>query len=137
MNAIETFAVVCHPVAAQGSSDLIVNRHNNARNTRRRARAHHGVLRDLRQPKCKTSVKSVQPVSARNPATACAAMTRTGRACVRRAMANGRCPNHGGLSSGPRSEAGRQRISEAQKQRWDRWRSGRTPTVSSTDSSES
>ena len=115
----------------------LVARHNNAPNTRRRGRAHHGVLRLLRHQKCKTSVIPVQAVSARNPATACAAKTRTGRACVRKAMANGRCPNHGGLSSGPRSDAGRQRIAEAQKQRWERWRSRRIPTVRSTDSSES
>ena len=115
----------------------LVARHNNARNTRRRARAHDGVLRPLRPRKCKTSVIPAQPISARGPATACAAKTRTGRPCVRRGMANGRCPNHGGLSSGPKSDAGRQRIAEAQKQRWERWRSGRTPTVLSTDSSES
>ena len=109
----------------------LVARHNNARNTRRRARAHHGVLRSLRPRKCKTSVIPVQPLSARNPATACAARTRTGKPCVRRAMANGRCPNHGGMSSGPKSDAGRQRIAEAQKQRWERWRSRHTSTVRS------
>jgi hypothetical protein len=48
---------------------------------------------------------------------ACAAKTRTGKPCVRRAMGNGR-RNHGGLSSGPKSEAGRGRIAEAQRQRW-------------------
>ena len=115
----------------------LVARHNNAPNTRRRARAHHGVLRPLRPRKCNTSVRPVQPVSAPSPATACAAKTRTGKSCVRKAMKNGRCPNHGGLSSGPKSDAGRQRIAEAQKQRWKRWRSGRPPSVRSTDSSES
>ena len=115
----------------------LVATHNKATSTRRRARAHHGVLRILRPQKCKTSVIPVQAVSARSPATACSAKTRTGRPCARRAMANGRCPNHGGLSSGPKSDAGRQRIAEAQKQRWVRWRTGRTPTVRSTDSSES
>ena len=117
----------------------LVARHNNAPNTRRRARPRHGVLRLLRPRKCKTSVTLPHPVSisAFNPATACAAKTRTGMACVRNAMPNGRCPNHGGLSSGPKSDAGRQRIADAQKQRWERWRSRRTPTVSSTDSSES
>ena len=117
----------------------LVARHNKATNTRRRARAHHGVLRPLRPRKCKTSVTPPHPVSvsARNPATACAAKTRTGRLCVRKPLTNGRCPNHGGLSSGPKSDAGRQRIAEAQKQRWERWRRRRTLTVRSTDSSES
>ena len=42
----------------------LVARHNNCTNTRRRARAHHGVLRNLRPQKCKTSVIPVRPVSA-------------------------------------------------------------------------
>ena len=54
---------------------------------------------------------------------ACAARTRRGTACQRKALPNGRCPNHGGLSTGPRTEAGRQRISEAQQRRWAAWRS--------------
>ena len=115
----------------------LVARHNKVTNTRRRARAHHGVLRPLRPQNCKTSVIPAQAVGARNPATACAAKTRTSKPCVRRAMANGRCLNHGGLSSGPKSDAGRQRIAEGQKQRWERWRSRRTATARVTDSSES
>jgi hypothetical protein len=114
-------------------------RHNKATSTRRRARAHHGVLRFSRPRKCKTSVIPAHPVKVRGRslARACAARTRTGRPCVRRALANGRCPNHGGLSSGPKSEAGRQRIAEAQKQRWARWRSRQSPAGRVTDSSES
>ena len=34
----------------------------------------------------------------------------------------GRCPNHGGLSTGPRTKAGRARIAKAQKQRWKAYR---------------
>ena len=52
----------------------------------------------------------------------CAARTRRGTACQRKALANGRCPNHGGLSTGPMTEAGRRRISEAQQRRWAAWR---------------
>ncbi len=37
----------------------------------------------------------------------------------------GSCPNHGGLSSGPKTAAGRERIAEAQRARWTRWRSKR------------
>lgn len=48
----------------------------------------------------------------------CGARTRRGMACIRKPLANGRCPNHGGLSTGPKSEAGRQRIAEAQRRRW-------------------
>lgn len=56
----------------------------------------------------------------------CGARTRRGTACIRKARANGRCPNHGGLSTGPKTEAGRQRIAEAQRQRWARWQAERT-----------
>lgn len=49
----------------------------------------------------------------------CGARTRTGEPCKRRGMgAGGRCPNHGGMSTGPRTKAGRQRIAAAQRLRW-------------------
>ena len=47
----------------------------------------------------------------------CGAKTRQGRPCLRRPVkAKQRCPNHGGLSTGPRTVEGRARISAAQKQ---------------------
>ena len=48
----------------------------------------------------------------------CGAKTRRGTACIRTPLANGRCPNHGGLSTGPKTAAGRMRIAEAQRLRW-------------------
>ncbi len=44
---------------------------------------------------------------------------------TRKPLANGRCPNHGGLSSGHKTAQGRERIAEAQRARWTRWRSKR------------
>ena len=53
----------------------------------------------------------------------CGAKTRAGTPCKRKGLGRGgRCPNHGGMSTGPRTEAGRRRISEAQRARWQRWR---------------
>ena len=52
----------------------------------------------------------------------CGAITRNGRECRREALANGRCRNHGGLSSGPKTEAGKARIANAQKERWKAYR---------------
>ncbi len=52
----------------------------------------------------------------------CGAKTRRGTSCVRPALENGRCPNHGGLSTGPRTKAGRKRIAAAQRKRWAAWR---------------
>lgn len=52
----------------------------------------------------------------------CCAKTRKGSSCKRKPLANGRCPNHGGKSTGPRTYEGRQRIAEAQIDRWSRWR---------------
>ncbi len=40
-------------------------------------------------------------------ATRCGAKTRRDTPCRRRARRNGRCPNHGGLSTGPRTPMGR------------------------------
>ena len=44
----------------------------------------------------------------------CGAYARsTGQPCQAKALANGRCRMHGGLSTGPRTEAGRRKIGEA------------------------
>ena len=48
----------------------------------------------------------------------CLAKTRKGTPCQRKALANGRCANHGGLSTGPKTKEGRERIAQAQKLRW-------------------
>lgn len=48
----------------------------------------------------------------------CGAQTRRGAPCFARALPNGRCRNHGGCSTGPRTPEGRQRIAEAQRKRW-------------------
>ena len=49
----------------------------------------------------------------------CGAKTRAGRACpVRVEHGKARCRFHGGLSTGPKTEAGRNRIAEAQRLRW-------------------
>src|SRR5262249_10836138 len=45
----------------------------------------------------------------------CGARTRQGRACERPALKNGRCRNHGGLSTGPTTPEGKARIAEAQR----------------------
>jgi transcriptional regulator with XRE-family HTH domain len=115
----------------------LIATHNNCTSTRKRARAHHGVLQILRTRKTQSSSNTLKPARAKHVTPPrCAAKTRTGRPCLRKAMLNGRCRNHGGLSSGPKSDAGRQRIAEAQKQRWERWRRQRTLTAIVTDSSE-
>jgi hypothetical protein len=50
--------------------------------------------------------------------TICAAYARsTGRPCQARSLANGRCMNHGGLSTGPRTAEGRAAVGVAAKAR--------------------
>ena len=39
----------------------------------------------------------------------CGAKTRHGRPCIAKAIKYGRCKNHGGASTGPKTEDGRQR----------------------------
>jgi hypothetical protein len=41
----------------------------------------------------------------------------TGKPCQANALSNGRCKNHGGMSTGPKTLEGRQAISEATRQR--------------------
>ena len=48
----------------------------------------------------------------------CGAYARsTGNPCQAKALANGRCKNHGGMSTGPKTIKGRQAIAEATRQR--------------------
>ena len=48
----------------------------------------------------------------------CEAFARsTGQPCKAKAMFNGRCKNHGGMSTGPKTPEGRQAIAEATRQR--------------------
>jgi hypothetical protein len=48
---------------------------------------------------------------------------------VRVELGKGRCRFHGGLSTGPKTEAGRARITEAQRRRWAAYREA-GPSVS-------
>jgi hypothetical protein len=48
----------------------------------------------------------------------CGAYARTtGNPCQAKALTNGRCKNHGGLSTGPKTQEGRQAIAQATSQR--------------------
>ena len=58
-------------------------------------------------------------IKPRRPRPLCGAATRRGTPCCRRAVpGKSRCRNHGGLSTGPKTEEGRRRIAEAQHRRW-------------------
>ena len=48
----------------------------------------------------------------------CGAYARsTGNPCQAKALTNGRCKNHGGMSTGPKTPEGRQAVAEASRQR--------------------
>ena len=48
----------------------------------------------------------------------CGAYARTtGNPCQAKALTNGRCKNHGGMSTGPKTPKGRQAIAQATRQR--------------------
>ena len=50
--------------------------------------------------------------------TKCGAYARTtGQPCQAKALTNGRCKNHGGMSTGPTTLKGRQAIAQATRQR--------------------
>jgi hypothetical protein len=68
--------------------------------TRQRATEERARLRELRKK-------------------ACGARTRAGHPCRRKGLGKGgRCPNHGGMSTGPRTPEGRARLSALLKARW-------------------
>jgi hypothetical protein len=57
----------------------------------------------------------------------CMARTRRGHPCTRRvAPGRDRCVSHGGASTGPRTQAGKERIAAVQRARWQRWRQEHT-----------
>ena len=110
----------------------LVATHNLCARTSRRARLRHGVIEPPDPPKSQYSSKTLpSPPMPKCLQPPCGAKTRSGTPCRRRSFANGRCRNHGGLSSGPKSSEGRQRIVEAQKRRWEHWRDGRSTTANS------
>lgn len=52
----------------------------------------------------------------------CGAKNRKGNPChSKQLLKNGRCKFHGGMSTGPRSPEGKERIRQAQKKRWQKW----------------
>ena len=64
----------------------------------------------------------------------CGARTRTGLPCRRKGWGKGgRCPNHGGRSTGPRTPEGRARISTALKARWAARRTSGATTLRRSD----
>ena len=95
---------------------------NKDTSTHGRARARRGVLQITSQTDARAHMTLHQAIWA---SAECGARTRPGRPCARKALKNGRCRNHGGKSTGPKSEAGRDRISQAQMTRWRKWRSER------------
>ena len=89
-----------------------------------RARARHGVLPvSSHLAMLLARIKTLPAVVVRRKSSSpCGARTRTGAPCRRMGLGNGRCRNHGGRSTGPRTDSGRQRIASAQRERWKRWR---------------
>ena len=91
-----------------------------------RARPRHGVKRVSAHLAVAARNKTRSAVAARRkPSGPCGAKTRSGAPCRRTALANGRCANHGGASTGPRTAEGRRRIAEVQRLRWAAWRAQR------------
>src|SRR5689334_23209406 len=70
-----------------------------------------------------TSVSNQRSPNRRKGRRLCGAKTRAGGCCqVRAEPSKARCRFHGGKSTGPKTEAGRNRIAEAQRQRWRAYR---------------
>ena len=84
-------------------------------------------LRDTQVSSCAQAAGLRSTTQSRKPACReakreCGARTRKGYSCKRPPYGNGRCRNHGGLSTGPTTEEGKQRCAEAAKRRWAAYR---------------
>ena len=91
----------------------------------KRKRGHHGFSRHewFEWNLAKQLVLVDERISQRNSVTRvmCNAKTRKGTDCRNLSEAGRRrCKFHGGMSTGPRTAEGRQRIADAQKRRWRR-----------------
>lgn len=82
-----------------------------------------GLLESLAMTSTSGSAALGNRQSRRSDRRLCGAKTRAGGACqVRAEPGRARCRFHGGKSTGPKTEAGRNRISEAQRRRWQAFR---------------
>lgn len=97
----------------------------------RMARALGVSLPDYWQPNARArtwAVSVIEAFPARPKADArrrvpCGAKTRKGTACLNKSEpGKRRCKFHGGKSTGARTPEGRERIAEAQRRRWAKWR---------------
>lgn len=69
--------------------------------------------------------------SEKSPHRLCGARTRKGTPCKAEALpGKKRCKFHGGLSTGPKTLEGRERIAAAQRKRWAEWRLSRSDQLS-------
>ncbi|MEX0282114.1 MAG: HGGxSTG domain-containing protein [Arenibacterium sp.] len=91
-----------------------------------------GVLSDLPSYDLKRIEAEIERLAQRSREKAqrlrvtCGAMTRKGRPCrMKSEPGRSRCKFHGGKSTGPKTEAGKARIAQAQRERWKRWREAR------------
>jgi hypothetical protein len=88
---------------------------SNETNNATSVRARHGVL--LVEPDMTLASERTSP-SRRKGRRLCGAKTRAGGCCqVGAERSKARCRFHGGKSTGPKTQAGRARIAEAQRQR--------------------
>lgn len=70
----------------------------------------------------RTSINARGGVLAERPQK-CGALTRKGTPCRCKPLpGKRRCKFHGGASTGPKTPEGRERIAEAQRRRWAKWR---------------
>ncbi len=84
----------------------------------------HSILPDFARVRGGVLVGFHHP--ARAHPVICGARTRKGTPCKAKALpGKKRCRFHGGLSTGPKTPEGRERIAEAQRKRWDEWQKAR------------
>lgn len=89
---------------------------------RRTAHASWGIFRTPTRARDGVLEKSGGfPGAAKSRSGQCGARTRKGTPCRAKALPGKmRCKYHGGMSTGPKTPEGRERISEAQRRRWTR-----------------
>ena len=91
-------------------------------------RARHGVLQGGCKMRLHLKLNRCVWQPKRKDRPRCGAKTRAGGTClVRVELGKARCRFHGGLSTGPKTKAGRARIAQAQRRRWRAYRERAEP----------
>lgn len=109
-----------------GALDLPVYSRSNARARGWGLSDSQQAMLDRKIAKRLAELEARRAIQASRQRLICGAKTRKGHRCrLKSEPGRRRCKFHGGMSTGPKTAEGRAKISEAQRERWRKWKANR------------